>query len=73
MPEVGKPYEAVFDASSFDLGAVLLQNQKPIALHSYKLCDAEQRYPVGEQELLAVISALTQWRCYLGGATGGVH
>ena len=24
--------------------------------HSYKLNDAEQRYPVGEQELLAVIT-----------------
>ena len=72
MPEVGEPYEVVCDASGFGLGAVLLQNQRPIAFHSYKLCDAEQRYPVGEQELLAVISALKQWRCYLEGATGGV-
>ena len=72
MPEAGAPYEVVCDASGFGLGAVLLQNQKPIAFHSYKLCDAEQRYPVGEQELLAVVSALKQWRCYLEGATGGV-
>ena len=51
---------------------MLLQNQGPIAFHSYKLIEAEQRYPVGEQELLAVITALKQWRCCLEGATGGV-
>ena len=72
MPEVGEPYEVVCYASGCGLGAVLLQNQRPIAFHSYKLCDAGQRYPVREQELLAVISALKQWRCYLEGATGGV-
>ena len=30
------------------------------------------RYPVGEQELLAVIMAWRQWLCYLEGAEGGV-
>lgn len=72
MPELGAPYEVVCDASGFGLGAVLLQNQRPIAFHSYKLSEAEQRCPVGEQELLAVITALKQWRCYLEGAIGGV-
>ena len=28
---------------------------------------AERNYPGGEQELLAVIHALTVWRCYLEG------
>ena len=36
-------YEVVCDASGFGCGAVLLQNQKPIAFHSYKLSDAERR------------------------------
>ena len=49
-----------------------MQNQLPIAFHSYKLSNAEHRYPVGEQELLAVITALWQRRCYLEGAEGGV-
>ena len=72
LPNVDAHYEVVCDASGFGCGAVLLQSQKPIAFHSYKLSDAERRYPGGEQELLAVISALRQWRCYLEGATGGV-
>jgi len=72
LPDVDAHYEVVCDSSGFGCGAVLLQNQKPIAFHSYKLSDAERRYRGGEQELLAVISALKQWRCYLEGATGGV-
>ena len=70
--DLDAPYEVVCDACGYGLGVVLLQNEKPIAFHTYKLNDAEQRYPVGEQELLAVITALRQWRCYLEGAKGGV-
>lgn len=33
--------------------------------------DTEIRYTVGEQELLAVIHALKNWRCYLHGCPGG--
>jgi len=72
LPDPAAPYEVVVDASGIGLGAVLVQNQRPIAFHSYKLSNAERRYPVGEQELLAVITALRQWRCYLEGAEGGV-
>jgi hypothetical protein len=43
-----------------------------LAFHSAKLSSAEQNYPVGEQELLAVVSALRKWRCYLEGAKDGV-
>ena len=49
-----------------------MQNQLPIAFYSYKLSNVERRYPVGGQELVAVITALRQWRCYLEGAEGGV-
>lgn len=66
LPDVDAHYEVVCDSSGFGCGAVL-QNQKPIAFHSYNLSDATHRYPGGEQELLAVIPALKQWRCYLEG------
>lgn len=46
--------------------------QKPVAFHSHKLSSVERNYIVGEQELLAVVLALKQWRCYLEGAKGGV-
>jgi hypothetical protein len=46
--------------------------RRPLAFHSAKLSSAERNYPVGEQELLAVVSALRKKRCYLEGAKGGV-
>ena len=72
LPDVDAHDEVVCDSSGFRCGAVLSQqNQKPIAFLSYKLIDAERSYPGGEHELLAVISALKQWRCYLARANGG--
>ena len=79
-PNFEAPFFVETDASGFGIGGVLLQEDltdpqkplRPLAYHSAKLSDAERNYPVGEQELLAVISALRKWRCYLEGAKGGV-
>ena len=49
------------------LGAVLLQEGRPMAFDGKRLSLAEQNYSAGEQELLAVIHALELWRCYLDG------
>jgi hypothetical protein len=66
-PDESKEYEVVSDASGIGLGAVLLQNGKPIAYESRKLSGAETWYTTGEQELLEVMHALQTWRCYLEG------
>ena len=79
-PDYEAPFLVVTDASGFGVGATLMQNdpsiegnpRRPIAFHSAKLSSAERNYPAGEQELLAVISAIRKWRCYLEGAKGGV-
>ena len=78
VPDFEARFFVVTDASGYGVGAVLMQNdattaaRRPLAFHSARLSDAERNYPVGEQELLAVISALRKWRCYLEGAKGGV-
>ena len=66
-PDESKQYEVVSDASGIGLGAVLLQNGRPIAYESRKLSGPETRYTTGEQELLGVVHALQTWRCYLEG------
>ena len=78
-PNFEAPFYVITDASGFGIGAVLMQDdasspatKRPIAFHSARLSDAERNYPVGEQDLLAVIDALKKWRCYLEGAKGGV-
>jgi hypothetical protein len=72
MPDPSRPYQVFTDASGFALGAVLLQDHgdgpQPVAYLSKKLSDAEKGYPTGDREMLGIVYALQQWRCYLEGA-----
>jgi hypothetical protein len=70
-PDESLPYVVVADASGFAVGAALCQDQgkglQPIAFLSKKMLPAEKNYPVHEQELLAIVVALREWRHYLHG------
>ncbi|XP_041362008.1 uncharacterized protein K02A2.6-like [Gigantopelta aegis] len=55
------------DASSKGLGAVLLQDSKPLAYASRALTDAETRYATIEKEMLAIIFALEKWHQFTYG------
>ena len=72
LPDPNIPFVINTDASGFAVGAVLQQDQgkgmQPIAFMSKKMLEAETRYPVHEQELLAIIHALNSWRHYLHGS-----
>ena len=72
IPDPSRPFVVSTDASGFAIGAVLQQDQgdglQPVAFLSKKMLPAETRYPVHEQELLAIIVACQTWRHYLHGA-----
>jgi hypothetical protein len=60
----------VADAASENpvaVGAVLLQEGHPVAFYSRKLSGPELNCSVSDIEMLEVISALREWRCYLEG------
>ena len=66
-PDTSAPFELVSDASLLGTGAVLLQNDRVCAYTSAKFGQAERNYTTTDQEMLGVITALKEWRCYLEG------
>jgi hypothetical protein len=66
-------YVVLTDASGFATGACLCQDQgkglQPVAFLSSKMKEAERKYATHEQELLAIINALKEWRHYLHGSS----
>lgn len=69
-PDPNKPYTLISDASIHGCGAVLIQEDRPVAYFSSKYSSAEVNYTTTEQEMLGIIKALKEWRCYLEGAVG---
>ncbi|KAJ9514948.1 hypothetical protein QJQ45_002762 [Haematococcus lacustris] len=67
LPDHTQPFQVYCDASLQGVGAVLMQDGYPLAYLSKKLSSAERNYTTGEQELLALITACKEWRCYLEG------
>ena len=67
LPNFNMPFEIETDASELGLGAVLIQNQRPIAYYSHTLAVRDRVKPVYERELMAVVMAVQRWRPYLLG------
>lgn len=68
LPDFTKPFEVISDASLLGTGAVLMQGGRPVAFTSKKLTPAEHNYSTTDQELLGVVRAMSEWRCYLEGS-----
>ena len=66
-PDINEPFHLICDASNFASGAILVQNDHPIAFASKKFLKAERNYTTEERELLAVIQGLKLFRCFLEG------
>jgi hypothetical protein len=54
-PDWSKPFDIHIDASDKQLGAVISQDEKPIAFFSQRLSKAQQNYTMTKKELLSIV------------------
>ncbi|XP_028796878.1 uncharacterized protein LOC114752313 [Neltuma alba] len=67
IPDFQVPFVVEADASGTGLGAVLMQNGRPLAYYSHHLSTKNQQKSVYERELMAIVFAVKKWRYYLLG------
>jgi hypothetical protein len=67
FPDFEKEFHVYTDASNKQLGAVIMQEGKPLDFYSRKLNPAQTRYTTGEQELLSIVESLKEFRDILVG------
>jgi RNase H-like domain found in reverse transcriptase len=67
FPNFNKPFHMCTDASNYQLGSIIMQDDKPLAFYSCKLNPAQKRYTTGEQELLSIVETLKEFCTLLYG------
>ena len=68
LPDHTKPFVLEADASGYGIGAVLMQNQRPIAYMSKAIGPKAAGLSTYDKEALAILEALKKWKHYFAGS-----
>jgi hypothetical protein len=72
-PDFNKEFHIHTDASDYQLGGVIMQDNKPLAFYTRKMNSAQAKYTTGEQELLSIVETLRTFEGLLMGQKLIVH
>ncbi len=72
-PNHNKPFYIYTDASSYEMGAYIIQDDKPVAFWSRKLNDAQLKYIVCDKELLFIVMILVEFFSMLLAGIPHIH
>ncbi len=66
-PDFTKPFDIYTNASTEQLGAVITQDNRPIAFFSWELSGTQSKYTVTKLKLLAIVETLKEFKGMLWG------
>ena len=67
FPDLSKSFDVYTDASDYQLGGVIIEDNFPVAFYSRKLNAAQGNYTTMKKELLSIVETATYHRGILFG------